>query len=520
MKNLFSLILLSLFSTSLAWSQVVTKGIITINGGQFGNPANNVNLTLYDPATGLSTLIDTIQTQSTQDLLVDGTSLYVAAQDSIVKYDLTTGERLAATAFGAPSTISLALYEDYLIAGNWYAPFGFTGPYQNHLRIFDRETLAFVDSLPALTQPAKDLLVLGDTLYVTQNFTSSTFADSAGWVVKIDLATLTVADSLALNQNGEDVGRFLLQDSVIYTLNGSSNTVSTLDLSSGQVATQAANADLQPSSYNSRIVVDEQDRLFTVIDGDIYRYDLATLTPFAAPLIDTAVTAFTYDTVGNRFYVTQTDFATFTRGLVYEGNGDFVGEFPVGFSPEVIGTVYNALPVAQNDQDSLLKDEEAVVAVLANDSDADAKAPLALSILTSPTQGTAEVVTTGDSIAYLPALGFVGKDSLEYAITDEWGDEATAWVIFDVSAPVSNEASLAMDFQLFPNPASDRLQLRWSQPWSGSLEIVDLNGRTLARRVVSRQSELSWPVEDLPAGVYLIRGQTGKQAWQRRWIKQ
>ena len=218
--------------------------------------------------------------------------------------------------------------------------------------------------------------------------------------------------------------------------------------------------------------------------------------------------------------MTQTDFSTFTRGLIYEGNGDFVGEFPVGFSPEVIGTVYNVLPMAQNDQDSLLKDEEAVVAVLANDSDADARAPLALSILTQPTQGTAQVVATGDSIAYLPAFGFIGKDSLQYAIADEWGDQATAWVIFDVSAPVSNEAALPVAFQLFPNPATDRLQLRWSQPWSGTLEILDLNGRVLDRRVVAFQSELSWMVENWPAGLYLIRGQQGEQAWQRRWVKE
>ena len=54
-------------------------------------------------------MIDTIQTQSVQDLLINGNIAYVAAQDSIVRYDLTNQTRTHAAAFNGPSTYTLEL---------------------------------------------------------------------------------------------------------------------------------------------------------------------------------------------------------------------------------------------------------------------------------------------------------------------------------------------------------------------------------------------------------------------------
>ena len=58
-------------------------------------------------------------------------------------------------------------------------------------------------------------------------------------------------------------------------------------------------------------------------------------------IVDTVVTAFTYDRLNKNFYVTQTDFFSYRKGGIYNRQGTKVDTFMVGYSPEVIQTYYN-----------------------------------------------------------------------------------------------------------------------------------------------------------------------------------
>ena len=348
MKHLFFFACFLLF-LSMHAQEVMLDKLILINGGKFGDPTDNVNVQILDPTDNSTQPIDTIQTGSAQDLLLDGTVLYVAAQDSIVAYDLQSGTRMAAIAFGAPSTIHMELAGEYLLVGNWYEPFGQIGSFLNHFRVFDRNTLAFVDSIPEIRHPAQDFVVLGEEVYVTQNLTSSAFADSAGWLAKVDLNTLTVVDSISVNANQEDLGRLILLDSVIYGLNGISNTVTSYDLRSGIASTDTANADIQPNTYGSRLSVDERGLVYTIVDGKIASYDLASRSVLNPAIVDTVITAFAHDTINERFYVTQTDFFSYTQGRIYDESGARVGSFKTGSAPEVIEVLYKTASASLSD---------------------------------------------------------------------------------------------------------------------------------------------------------------------------
>jgi hypothetical protein len=73
--------------------------VIIVNGGKFESvpPFNDyVTVQKYDPDTHASTVFDIIHTQSVQDVIIDGQFAYVAAQDSIIKYNIDTYERVAA----------------------------------------------------------------------------------------------------------------------------------------------------------------------------------------------------------------------------------------------------------------------------------------------------------------------------------------------------------------------------------------------------------------------------------------
>jgi hypothetical protein len=519
MIRLITLCLLATLTTSSLLAQVLTKRIVMVNGGQFGNPAEPVNVQLYDPESGTYAALDSVQTGSAQDVLIDGPYAYVAAQDSIVRYDLTTQTVLAATAFGGVSTNRMALSDAYLLVGNAFLPFGSTDPYPNNLRIFDRETLALVDSVPALSLPVGNLLVIGDTAYLTQNATNQNFADSAGYLVKVDLVSRTVVDTVQVNQNQEDLGPLVLLDSVIYGINGGSNSITTYDLRDGSVRTDPVAVDLQPGTYGARFTLDETGLLYTVIDGAIGSFDLATRSVVQASIVDTVVTGFVLDTVNERFYVTQTDFFSYNGGIIYDENGIRLDTLLVGFAPEVVGAAYNHRPSANNDSATLDLSLAASlrVAILANDQDPDARRPLTVAIITPGLQGT--VALAGDTLVYDPFAGLGGLDSVQYVLTDEWGDRDTAWVLIEVQTGTGLPMPTETVMSLFPNPATEQITLQFAYPWSGTVTCYDLQGRRMLAQPIFQQQRAYLSVEALPAGHYLLRGQGEGQAWQQLLIK-
>jgi hypothetical protein len=513
MKRLISFSLLIGALGAFSYGQTVSQGILLVNGGQFGNPLENVNVVFArDPAVP-QRVLDTIQTESAQDLLIEGTEFYVAAQDSIVKYDLISGERLAAAAFGAPSTIAMERYGNYLLVGNWYAPFGAPGPYRNHFRIFDKNTLAFVDSIPEIKEGAKSFVVVGDTAYIAQNRTSAAFADTAGWLVRINLSTLTYIDSLVVNQNGEDLGNLVVKNGLIYGINSESNTLTVINPVNGAASTLPANANFQAGGYGSRLTLDEFGVLHTVIAGKIATYNLDTRSVINPSVVDTVITAFALDTVRDVYYVTQTDYFSYTQGGLYNFAGQKINSFTTGFSPEVIQVVYNVLPEAGRDTATIRRDETARVLVKANDRDPDGVI-LTTAIIEQPANGTAAF--NGDTLVYTPNSGFIGTDSLWYDLLDAWGYSDTAWVVIDVlpAVRIDNLAN-QLGIRLFPNPASDRTVLTFGAPWSGEVRIASLNGQVLSTWSLQNTLETVLPLGNLPAGSYLLQGTGASGTWSR-----
>lgn len=521
MKQIFFGTLI-LFSLSSLGQDVRVKKILVVNGGQFMNPADNANLQLVDPDGSNNQSVDTIQTGSVQDALVDGSRAYVAAQDSIVLYDLIAGERLATTAFGGPSTIHMGLTDNYLLVGNWYLPFGFVGPYPNNFRVFDRHTLAFIDSIPEISLPAKDFVVLGDDVYITQNFTTASFTDSAGYLIKVDLSTLTVVDTFEVNANDEDLGRLVVRDSVLYGINGTSNTITTFDLSTGMATTDTANADIAPRSYGSLISLDEQGVLYTVVNGSLGSYDLVNRAVISDTLVDAVITAFAHDTLNDQFYITQTDYFSYSQGGIYDDQGNKIGSFPTGSAPEVAEMVYNVLPVAENDLDSIDLSPIIQLAVLENDTDADSQGPLQLAseLKTPPIHGTALVEEGWITYTVANGNGYTGFDSLEYVVLDDWGDSASAWVHIFVMPITAINVSESKSIQLYPNPVKESIHIQFEQPWTGTLELLDLQGRQIVKRKLQGSIFESFRMDDLPAGMYLIRGRNEQEFWNRSLIKQ
>lgn len=508
----------SLMLTAL-WSQAQTtapylKEVLILNGGQYGDPTQNVVLTAYDPTAGTYRHSDTIHTESIQDLLLDDDVAFVAAQDSIVKIDLTDMSRLAEAAFPAPSTYSLLKYDSYLLVGNWYN----FGPNDTNLYVYNASDLTLHTKIGNTTQGVNGMAVLNDTLYIAQNQTSSSYSDSAGYISVIDLNTFSFVRNIP-GDNVSDVGKLIVRDNKIWSFNGVSDTYSIYDPATGTLVRTSFNEDFG-SGYNSSFNI-VGDTLWGYFNSAIGAYDLSTNTLVIDQLIDTTVTAFAYDPIGGDFYVSSTDYFSYVAGLKYDRSGSLTGTFDVGFSPEVV-RLYNGLnhaPVAVDDVDTTTAGVDAMVMVLMNDSDPDGDS-LMLSVVTQPLNGSAMIMDT--HVHYTPDNGFTGIDSVEYQICDNSPASlcSTAWAKIYVSPTVGiNELDEAIVVSLFPNPATDVLTLN-SSVAPEAISITDLSGQVVLNTNNALSSYNHLDVSALAPGMYLVNLKVNGNTQTLRFIKQ
>lgn len=130
------------------------------------------------------------------------------------------------------------------------------------------------------------------------------------------------------------------------------------------------------------------------------------------------------------------------------------------------------------------------------------------------TQGLIFELRPGLFINYLqtPQLTqsiFMVDDSVGYVVGD------SGMILKRAGGPLAVAAAhAALGFQLFPNPASETVAVRWDGPEAGELRIFATDGRLLhTQSLVGGQSSID--LSELPSGIFLVqlqsRGQVGTQ---------
>lgn len=73
---------------------------------------------------------------------------------------------------------------------------------------------------------------------------------------------------------------------------------------------------------------------------------------------------------------------------------------------------------------------------------------------------------------------------------------------------------------IYPNPASENINLQWSMDGKVQVSIVDLTGRTIRTVVVSNSTKTTQlNIADLAEGTYVIRFRSGDQVLTRKFVK-
>lgn len=326
------LIIAAVLLANLSMAQVpYLKEVLVLNGGQYGNPQEDITLIGFDPATGSTRVSDTIHSQSIQDLLIEGDFAFIAAEDSIVKIRLSDFSRAAAIAFPGASTYTLATYYDQLLVGNWY------GQADSNLYVFDKNDLSLDYVVPQVEQGVKGIAIIGDTAYLAQNLTDASYSDSAGYLSLVYLPTGTFVKNVP-GDNVSDIAKLFTYGGGIIGIGSATDMASFYDPTDGSLGINPIGVDVT-GGYGSVLQL-VGDTMFGIYDGKLGSINVTNGSMINANIIDTLITAFAYDTLNQRFYVTQTDYFSYSRGIVFDNTGAAVDTFQVGYSPESVKLVY------------------------------------------------------------------------------------------------------------------------------------------------------------------------------------
>ena len=74
-------------------------------------------------------------------------------------------------------------------------------------------------------------------------------------------------------------------------------------------------------------------------------------------------------------------------------------------------------------------------------------------------------------------------------------------------------------FGMYPNPASNSVQLIFDSPGEKTIHLLDLTGRSVLIESTDAQ-HLDWNLEQIPAGIYLVHVITSNGQSVQRLVKQ
>ncbi|MCF8231290.1 MAG: hypothetical protein K9J27_03795 [Bacteroidales bacterium] len=331
MKKFTFFLLISLISGfwnyGTAQQQDLLKTFI-VNGGVYSNEADHVSLSYYNHNADQYEVADSIYTQSTQDALLEGTNLYVCAEDSLIRYDVESMTRLAGTEISGLN--QLAVYEDKLLLTRQYPVT------TQSLKILDKTSLQTLETIE-LSGEAAGMEIYMDSAYVA---VPGAWSTAEGKLAVVDLTSLQLSREINFGANAQGLKEVFRKNNIIYTVNTNfsdagenSFSVSRYDVFEDEIETTVINGDYYGYYGNS---VMAYDKIYIPLSSTIASYDINTQeTNF--DFIEEVPAAVEYDPANDYLHITESDYETYGNYLIYNLEGEQVQEpVEVGIAPEAM----------------------------------------------------------------------------------------------------------------------------------------------------------------------------------------
>jgi len=328
-----------LFSIALSFSlmslgQNYLHQVLVLNEGyydyQTGIQGVPVTVGSFNPITQTYQEVSTISgMRFASDLIIDGLVYYVAADSKILKYDLNTHQELAAA--NCPGVRNLAIYQNKLVATR-----GEFDAYESYLHIYDANTLSLIMPIDTLVGPkwsTQNIEVVNDKAYIAIN-NGFNWGNEKGIIGVLDLNNLTYGDEIDLGPDGKNPDNMVKYENFLYTVNnkdwsGSSISKVALDGSVNTTTNLAAATGCGTSSLRDNKIVYQIS-----MQTDLNAFDIGVMNnlgPVAGH--QTNYYELAQEPVSGNLYCTETDYVTFGKVNIFDGNNQEVAEFNAGVSP-------------------------------------------------------------------------------------------------------------------------------------------------------------------------------------------
>lgn len=83
---------------------------------------------------------------------------------------------------------------------------------------------------------------------------------------------------------------------------------------------------------------------------------------------------------------------------------------------------------------------------------------------------------------------------------------------------LSNQTEIDKQFNVFPNPTNTDISIRFEQPTSGNLTLMNISGSTINEIEIKAKSEMTLPLKDINKGIYFLKFQNDKEILVKKII--
>ncbi len=323
--------------------------VIVANGGKFEAPpfTDYVTVQSYDPVTKIVNIFSTIYTQSAQDVVINGNVAYVAAQDSIVMYNIDTYQRIAAIADSGLS--KLYYYQNKLIVTKNYPVKRF------FVEILDASNLALLGFVQGVSGECGGAVMSKDLLYVAVD---SGWQGTRGRLAIIDpAANWQLLREVDLGTDAVGIWNLYGYNEKIYSVNKTPfggvdvGSISMYDVNSGSFQNQIFNVKI-----GNGFGIKDNLLYLNISDGlgsiNLDNLQIADTIIIAAPSSsgNIVIHSAAVDYVNNQFYLNIGNFSNFGIGFIATFNGDSIGSYATGFNSEGIAIDYRTPSGIKDDQ--------------------------------------------------------------------------------------------------------------------------------------------------------------------------
>lgn len=331
-RSIFSASLLAIALQGSAQSYV--HRVLVLNEGYFdyfggGGQLVPVTLGSYDPATSTYQTVATLTgPRFGSDVMVDGSSIYVAADNKVLRYDADSYALLGEVDIAGVR--KLAVWNDQLLLTR-----GELGGLDHYFEVRDKIDLSLIYSLSpddGLAFSAEDVLVVGDIAYLAVG-NAFDFANLQGRIGVVDLNTQTYMEEVDLGPEGRNPERLIDYEGAIFAFNNK-------DFTGSSISKISTGGTLE---YTTNVAENSGCAASTRVGNTIYymEYDQNELARFdlnSGLVVDTlsgspAVYGLIEDATTGVLYATTTDFFSSGDLHVLDPQGQVLSTVPVGVSP-------------------------------------------------------------------------------------------------------------------------------------------------------------------------------------------